>query len=217
MTTPPDDDVAASSAAAAGADQHRAGGAAGRAGRAVDRFDRAVDGAFDRARGHPVVDRLFYGASALGEFGTVWVMLGALRGLRGEHHWRAAVRVGAAVGIESVLVNAGIKSLFRRRRPVVEVPRPYPLRVPLTSSFPSGHATSAFCAATLLADGDPHLAPLYYAAATVVAMSRVHVRIHHASDVAGGIAIGLALGRLGRRLVPLEPARPRNAGRGRRR
>jgi len=183
----------------------------------LDRFDAAVDGAFDRARGHPAIERVMYGASALGEFGLLWVMLGAVRGLRGDRHWRAAVRVGTAVGVESVVVNAGIKSLFRRRRPVVDVPRPYPLRIPVTSSFPSGHATSAFCAATLLADGDPYLAPLYYAAATIVAVSRIHVRIHHASDVAGGIAIGLVLGRLARRLVPLEPAGSRNAGLSRRR
>jgi undecaprenyl-diphosphatase len=180
---------------------------------AVHRFDERVDAAFERARGHRPVDRVLYGASALGDHGMLWVMLGALRGLRGDHHWRAAVRVGAAVGIESVLVNAGVKSLFRRRRPVVDAPRPYPLRIPITSSFPSGHATSAFCAATLLADGDPALAPLYYAAASVVAASRIHVRIHHASDVAGGIAIGLLLGRLGRRLAPLGPAPTRNAHR----
>jgi len=117
------------------------------------------------------------------------------------------------VGIESILVNAGIKSLFRRRRPVVEAERPLPLRTPLTSSFPSGHATSAFCAATLLADGDPGLAPLYYAAATVVALSRIHVKIHHASDVAGGIAIGMALGRAGRHVAPLEPPPVRNGRR----
>lgn len=188
-------------------------GRRGRAAAAVERFDATVDDAFDRLRGNAVADRVFYGASALGEFGTLWVMLGALRGLRGDHHWRAAVRVGAAVGIESVVVNAGVKSLFRRRRPVVDAPRPYPLRIPLTSSFPSGHATSAFMSATLLADGDPGLAPLYYAAATVVALSRIYVRIHHASDVAGGIAIGLALGRLGRRLAPLERHPARNARR----
>jgi len=184
---------------------------------ALRRFDDAVDAAFDRLRGNEAVDRLFYGASALGDHGMLWVMLGALRGLRGDHHWRAAVRVGAGVGIESVLVNAGIKSLFRRRRPVVDEPRPYPLRIPLTSSFPSGHATSAFCAATLLADGDPALAPLYYGAATIVALSRIHVKIHHASDVAGGIVIGLALGRLGRRLAPLDPAARDRSRNGRRR
>jgi undecaprenyl-diphosphatase len=177
----------------------------GRSARRVARFDEVVDGAFERVRGHRVIDRVFYGASAMGDHGMLWVMLGALRGLRGDHHWRAAVRVGLGVGIESVVVNAGVKSLFRRSRPVVDAPRPYLLRIPLTSSFPSGHATSAFCAATLLSDGDPHLAPLYFGAATVVALSRIHVKIHHASDVAGGVAVGLLLGQIGKRIVPLEP------------
>jgi len=174
--------------------------------RRIDRFDEIVDDAFAHLRGHRRIDRLFYGASAVGDHGMIWVMLGALRGLRGDHHWRAAVRVGLAVGVESVVVNLGVKSLFRRSRPVISQPRPFPLRVPLTSSFPSGHATSAFCAATLLADGDPHLAPLYFGAATVVALSRIHVRIHHASDVVGGMAIGLLLGQVAKRIAPLAPA-----------
>jgi membrane-associated phospholipid phosphatase len=179
--------------------------------RRIDRFDEIVDGAFDHLRGHRSIDRLFYGASAVGDHGMIWVMLGALRGLRGDHHWRAAVRVGLGVGLESLVVNIGVKSLFRRSRPVVSEPRPFPLRIPLTSSFPSGHATSAFCAATLLADGDPHLAPLYFGAATVVALSRIHVRIHHASDVVGGMAVGLLLGQLGKRIAPLAPAPVRAA------
>jgi undecaprenyl-diphosphatase len=169
----------------------------------VRAFDDAVDRQFDRLRGHRLADRLFYGASAVGDHGMLWVMLGALRGLRGDHHWRAAVRVGVGVGLESVLINVGVKSLFRRQRPVSTVPRPLPLRIPLTSSFPSGHATSAFCAAALLSDGDAALAPLYYGLAAVVSASRVYVRIHHASDVVGGVAIGALLGRAGRQLVPL--------------
>ena len=170
----------------------------------VTDFDNHVDRLFDHLRGHPVADRLFYGASAVGDHGMLWMMLGAVRGLRGEHHWPAAVRVGLGVGIESVIVNIGIKSIFRRSRPVIEVPRPLPLRIPLTSSFPSGHATSAFCAATLLSDGDAHLAPLYFGAATIVALSRIHVKIHHASDVVGGVAVGLLLGQIGKRIAPLE-------------
>src|SRR5579862_2630082 len=176
----------------------------------IDRFDEIVDAAFDRLRGHRALDRLFYGASAVGDHGMLWVMLGAVRGLRGDHHWRAAVRVGLGVGIESVVVNLGVKSLFRRSRPVISAPRPFPLRIPLTSSFPSGHATSAFCAATLLSDGDPRLAPLYFGAATVVALSRIHVKIHHASDVVGGMALGLVLGQIGKRLAPLAPSPARS-------
>jgi hypothetical protein len=49
---------------------------------AVARFDDQVDSWFDRLRGNPVADRLFYGASELGDFSLVWLILGALRGLR---------------------------------------------------------------------------------------------------------------------------------------
>ena len=171
----------------------------------VRAFDGAVDRAFARLRGKPKLDRLFYGASALGDHGLLWLILGAIRGLRSEHDWRAAVRLGLGVGAESALVNLGVKSLFRRARPIYEEPRPLRLRRPRTSSFPSGHATSAFTAAALLSEDD-ELWPVYYAAAIVVAASRVYVRIHHASDVVGGIAIGAVLGRIGRRLMPLPPA-----------
>lgn len=174
--------------------------------RHIAEFDRRADAALDRLRGHPVADRVFYGASAVFDHSMGWLILGALRGLRSEHEWTAAVRVGAGVFVESALVNVGIKSLFRRSRPPWEVDRPLPLRRPLTSSFPSGHATAAFTAAALLSDDDA-LWPLYYLLAVVVSTSRAYVRIHHASDVLGGVAVGMVLGRLGRRLAPL-PARP---------
>jgi undecaprenyl-diphosphatase len=133
--------------------------------------------------------------------------LALLRALRGRpNDERAALRAIVATGLESVLVNAGMKSIFRRVRPVGPMEHPLPFRQPLTSSFPSGHATAAFCAATLLADGD-ELAPSYFAIAAVVAVSRIHVRIHHASDVAGGAIIGVVLGVIGRAISPLPKSR----------
>lgn len=176
-----------------------------RLGHAVDVFDKTVDAQFDRLRGKPIPDRIFYGASAVGDHGLIWLIFGALRGLRSEHHLRAAVRLGVGVGLESALVNLGIKSLFRRKRPAWEAERPLHLRRPRTSSFPSGHATSAFTAAGLLGDQD-RLKPLYYVVAITVAWSRVYVKIHHASDVVAGIVIGTLLGKLGRRLFPLPYA-----------
>lgn len=169
----------------------------------VHAFDERVDAVFDRLRGDPLADRVFYAASELGDFGLLWAVLAAARGLRGGPvHERAALRAMVGLGLESVIVNAGIKTLFGRGRPRRHEPHPHRLRQPLTSSFPSGHATAAFCSAVLLSEGDP-LAPLYFALAAVVATSRVHVKIHHPSDVAAGIVIGVALGWLGRRLSPL--------------
>ena len=171
----------------------------------VHRMDDGVENALDRWRDHPAVDRLFYAASALGDHSLIWLILGALRGLRSEHDLKAALRVGAGMGIESAVVNLGIKPLFNRGRPTLASDRPLRLRQPRTSSFPSGHATSAFTAAGLLSDDDP-LWPAYYVVAAVVAASRVYVGIHHASDVLAGVAVGVVLGRIGRRVAPL-PAR----------
>jgi undecaprenyl-diphosphatase len=177
--------------------------------RSVGGFDNLVDGWFaGHLRGRPIADRVFYSASALGDHGTIWLILAAIRGLRSDEGIPAAVRAAAGVGIESALVNGPVKWLFRRERPELLGERPLPLRRPRTSSFPSGHATSAFCAAALLSDGDEKWAPLYYGLAVVVAWSRVHVRIHHASDVVAGMAIGAFLGELSRRIVRLPKPAP---------
>ena len=178
----------------------------------VRAFDARVDDLFDRLRGHRVADRVFYSASALGDFGLIWLVLGLWRALGGDpRDERAAVRAIVATGIESVVVNAGLKSLFGRGRPLPVAEHPLPFRQPLTSSFPSGHATAAFCAAVLLSDGS-RLGPAYYGAATVVSASRIHVKIHHASDVVAGVVIGVGLGHLARRLAPLD-GRPKSSKR----
>lgn len=173
----------------------------------IDAFDEMVDSAFDKIRGNPIADRVFYTASALGDFGLIWVVFALLRALRGgQINERAAVRAIVATGVESVAVNVVLKSLINRKRPVADVDHPLPFRQPISSSFPSGHATAAFCGATLLSDDDP-IRPLYFATAGIVAASRIYVRIHHASDVVGGVVVGLGLGQIGKRLVPLRSRR----------
>ena len=163
----------------------------------------AVDQAWEGLRGHPVADQIFYAASQLGDFSLLWHLLGVTRSLVPDGGIREATRLSAALAVESVLVNGAVKSLFRRDRPAHGDDRPPPLRQPLTSSFPSGHASAAFMAATLLAERT-RMKPLWYALAGVVAASRVHTRIHHASDVVAGAALGLALGRVVRKTLRLR-------------
>jgi hypothetical protein len=168
---------------------------------AVRRFDARVDHAVDRVRGNPAADRLFYAASELGDFALVWHLCGAARSLRKADPLCDLARFSSVMAAESVLVNGGVKSLFRRQRPAHDGDRPHRLRQPHSSSFPSGHASAAMLGAVLLAEGN-RAAPLVYGAAVVVASSRVYVRIHHASDVLAGAALGLALGAAVRRRWP---------------
>jgi undecaprenyl-diphosphatase len=176
----------------------------------VDVFDAVVDAWFDHLRGNAVVDRVMYTASELADFSLLWHFLGTAQGLVRPDGFERAARVSAALGVESVLVNGVLKSAFRRSRPVPTFERPHKLRQPRTTSFPSGHASSAFLAAALLSEGS-RAKPVYVTLAAVVAASRVHVRIHHASDVLGGVAVGVALGAATKRLWPAGgwPMRPR--------
>lgn len=173
---------------------------------AFEPFDGAVDDWFDRHLRHKrPVDVLMYGASAVGDHGILWISLGALQAVRRRKDWeRPLLRAVLGLAVESAFVNGPVKMMFRRTRPVHHGPRPLKLRTPRTSSFPSGHATAAFFGAALLRDEDT-IWPLYYVLAVIVAASRIHVRIHHASDVIGGAITGILLGELARKLVPLSP------------
>lgn len=161
----------------------------------IQRFDDAVDRALDRFRGREPNDRIVYALSELADFSLLWHLVAWGRALRRtDERLPAAVHLTAALAVESFLVNGVIKSIFKRERPVVEAERPHKLRVPKTTSFPSGHSSSAMMAAVVLADHDRRAAPFWYALAGAVAVSRVYVRIHHASDVVGGAVTGLVLG-----------------------
>jgi undecaprenyl-diphosphatase len=169
----------------------------------VQRFDRWVDEAFDLLRGTEPADRIFYAITELGDFSLLWLLLATAKAAVDDDDIPNALRVSTVLAAESVVVNGGIKSVFKRERPVVQVPRPHKLRVPLTTSFPSGHSSAAVVAAMLLAQRSRRK-PLWYGLALVVASSRVYVRIHHASDVIGGLALGAVLGALARRAWPLD-------------
>jgi membrane-associated phospholipid phosphatase len=166
----------------------------------VRAFDDVIDRWAERHRG-PRLDPIFYGLSSAADHGLLWLALGALRAAR-QRDPELGVRFGAALGAESALTNGPIKFAFRRVRPVSAPsgPLPYGMHRPRTSAFPSGHATSAFTAATLLSPGT-RAAPAYFGLAALVAASRVYTRMHHASDVLAGAAAGLAMGAVAKRIL----------------
>jgi undecaprenyl-diphosphatase len=169
----------------------------------VAQFDEAVDKWAEGIRS-PRLDPLFYGLSSAADHGLLWLSIGALRAA-GAGDPAIALRLGAVMGVDSGLTNGPIKQCFRRVRPeleVIEEKLPYGMHRPITSSFPSGHAASAFTAATVLAGGPA--TPLLYALAGMVAVSRVYVRMHHASDIIAGAALGLAMGAVARKVLPLN-------------
>lgn len=166
----------------------------------VDRFDQAADAVLERCRGVPALDTIMTAATHAGEFSAIWHASSIARGIAtGRRDQVVALAIG--LGAESLVVNQGLKRIFRRERPTTEGDERFDIRRPLTSSFPSGHASAAaFAATTLIAWDGKRSAPLWGTMAVVVATSRSYVRIHHASDVIAGAVVGTALGLVARQV-----------------
>jgi undecaprenyl-diphosphatase len=149
-----------------------------------------------------------YGLSAAADHGMLWHAVGTARAIA-RRDPRAALRFSTALGVESALTNGLVKSLFRRVRPQEHFEHderlPFGMRRPITSSFPSGHAATAFMCAGVLASR--RSAPAWFTLAALIACSRVYVRMHHASDVIAGAALGLALAPAARRFASARSAK----------
>jgi undecaprenyl-diphosphatase len=110
----------------------------------------------------------------------------------------------------SDLAASGLKALIPRDRPTLRYPEPRALvHVPGTHSFPSGHAATSFACAAALTWFAPQLAGPLLVLAAAIAFSRVYVGVHYPLDVAGGAALGAAIG-VATALLLRGAARPRS-------
>jgi undecaprenyl-diphosphatase len=145
-----------------------------------------------------------------------WVKGPLLVGLAlGCDLWRGRAPVAFLAAIAATLsasfVVSPLKDLFDRHRPPESDPGVGSLvPVPDNASFPSGHAATAFAAATAIAILSPRMRPYALCLAAAVALSRIYLRVHFPLDVLAGGLIGAGLGalaalavlRLGRAWVP---------------
>ncbi len=130
-----------------------------------------------------------------GTFGGCFLAIALLLSLRRGRRSLAPLvltAICAADGIAWLL-----KRLIGRVRPPLQLPDIHALvPLPTSGSFPSGHATAAFAAATVLALAlrrGPVTAALF-ALAGAVAYSRLYVGVHFPIDALAGAALGVVVG-----------------------
>ena len=138
--------------------------------------------------------RLSNAANNSGLWFTIAAGLGLAGGKTGR---RTAVRGAVAIGVTSALVNVLAKSAVPRQRPDragVGVPVGRNVRMPGSTSFPSGHAASGFAFAAAIGRDQPWLGMALRFLAAAVAYSRVHTGVHYPSDTVVGALIGEGTG-----------------------
>jgi undecaprenyl-diphosphatase len=140
----------------------------------------------------------------------LWLAIAAgLAVAGGRSGRRAAVRGTVAIGITSALVNLQVKSMWIRPRPDragAGIPEQRDVRMPASTSFPSGHAASGFAFASAIGRDQPGLGLALRFLAAAVAYSRVHTGVHYPGDVVVGALIGASTGQAVAGLVDRLPS-----------
>lgn len=159
----------------------------------AERLDVAVYAAIARTP-TPSLDRGMRRLSRVADHSKLNVAAAAVLVMGAGTAGRRAAGVGlASVALTSMVVNAAIKPVVRRRRPdrdVHEVPGARHVAMPTSRSLPSGHSASAFAFATGVGHVMPHGAAPLRLLAAVVAYSRVHTGVHYPGDVLAGALLG---------------------------
>jgi undecaprenyl-diphosphatase len=142
----------------------------------------------------PWLDAAMWTLSAVGVLGGIWVCLAAIMAAWRPRLRGAAWQVLLAVVLSQLLVDGWLKPWFARERPFVGMADARIVGYRSTSkSFPSGHASSSFAAATVFAFAVRRSWP-FLLLATGIALSRIYNGVHFPLDVIAGALVGVAIG-----------------------
>ena len=142
----------------------------------------------------------------------LWLAIAAAVAVFGGRRGRQAALEGVvSIGVTSAVVNLGLKPVYARRRPDRdddERSRARHVAMPSSTSFPSGHAASAFAFAYAIGRHLPGLAVPIRLLAAAVAYSRVHTGVHYPGDVVIGSVTGAGTGAMVAAVVDRLPRQP---------
>jgi undecaprenyl-diphosphatase len=163
----------------------------------LGQLDRAIYGAVADSP-TPSIDEPLRRLSNSANFSKLWIGIASGLAVAGGPPGRRAAATGlAAIGVASAVVNQGIKRLYPRARPDREgegVPEERRVRMPDSTSFPSGHSASGLACAAAVAGQLPVVGAGVRFLAAAVAYSRVHTGVHYPGDAVVGSLVGAGVG-----------------------
>lgn len=148
---------------------------------------------------HEGLNGLMVWISRLGNGGMIWIFLGLALLVLGWKK-RKSLLWGLAVlfslGSNALVCNLLLKPMVARTRPYDVLG--YDLMIPPLSdySFPSGHTSASFAAATAIYALHPGWGKAAYVFAALMGVSRLYLGVHFVTDVVAGAVIGVLMAKL---------------------
>ncbi|WCN39340.1 phosphatase PAP2 family protein [Aneurinibacillus uraniidurans] len=149
----------------------------------------------------PALDPFMILATRISDKGIFWFLVAFVLLLQ---HKRLGLRPGVTllvgIGIGGVLENIFKPLISRPRPPLVEDTVRQLVELPVSHSFPSGHAVSSFVSMYVLYRLFPRTIWWALPCALVMSYSRIYVGVHYPLDVLAGAVIGIMAGMITMRL-----------------
>ena len=168
----------------------------------LNAFDARIYLAVNDAPHPPWLDRILWALAVVTTGGWIWIggtLVARLLGV--PRAGLAFKRMAPSVLVATWVIEHPIKSFFRRRRPFARIVEALVIgKKPGSWSFPSGHTAAAFASAWILTTVWPRRAPIFFAVASTVGLSRIYVGAHYPGDVGSGALLGVGLSELVRRV-----------------
>lgn len=151
---------------------------------------------------HPFLDNIMIFVSALGDGGFIWIALGLLFLFMGRKHkiWqKRGLFLLLSLAANALVCNLLLKPLVARTRPYDLLG--YDILIPPVedASFPSGHTSASFAAATAIYAMDKKWGMAAYAFAALMGFSRLYLGVHFPTDVLAGAVIGVLMAKAAQR------------------
>ncbi|MDX6388067.1 MAG: undecaprenyl-diphosphatase [Gaiellaceae bacterium] len=130
------------------------------------------------------------------KLGAVWIVIALLVAAARRVGVVRTIAFGVFTGLTTLAADSLaflVKDATHRTRPFLAHPQIHPLYVVHSSSFPAGHAATAFAGAVLLSAVAPRLTPVLLVLATLIAYSRIYDGVHYLTDVLAGALLGAAV------------------------
>jgi undecaprenyl-diphosphatase len=159
----------------------------------LDLIDRFAIEASQALRFEPLTI-VFVLASAAWVKGPLFVAVGAAGDLRARRRLPIAMLLSVVSATLGSVLAFLIKDWTDRARPPLAAGVEPLVATPQSPSFPSGHAATAFAAATVVAAFHPRLRMPIFALAGLVALSRVYLGVHYWFDIVAGAVLGVVVG-----------------------